>query len=206
MNLYQVFLSGGPVMWPLLLCSFIALTVVIERAMFWRKLDKNRDRTLMDEILTISENGNWEDVRDKSSPSKDHIIRILVVGILHRDYDMGRAMEAEAESMVQRMQGSMTVLDTLITIAPLLGIFGTVVGIINSFEMLAIETIADPKLVTAGIAQALLTTASGLGIAIVVVIPYNYFNARIAKAIHTMEKYATSLEVVYKTGKTREHP
>lgn len=193
-------------MWPLLLCSFIALTVVIERAMFWRKLDKNRDRTLMDEILTISENGNWEDVRDKSSPSKDHIIRILVVGILHRDYDMGRAMEAEAESMVQRMQGSMTVLDTLITIAPLLGIFGTVVGIINSFEMLAIETIADPKLVTAGIAQALLTTASGLGIAIVVVIPYNYFNARIAKAIHTMEKYATSLEVVYKTGKTREHP
>jgi len=206
LNLYQVFLSGGPVMWPLLLCSFIALTVVIERAMFWRKLDKNRDRTLMDEILTISENGNWEDVRDKSSPSKDHIIRILVVGILHRDYDMGRAMEAEAESMVQRMQGSMTVLDTLITIAPLLGIFGTVVGIINSFEMLAIETIADPKLVTAGIAQALLTTASGLGIAIVVVIPYNYFNARIAKAIHTMEKYATSLEVVYKTGKTREHP
>lgn len=191
-------------MWPLLLCSLIALTVVIERALFWRKLGQNRDRALMDEILSLSENGNWEDVREKSSTSKDHVIRILVVGILHRDYDMGKAMEAEAESTVQRMQGSMTVLDTLITIAPLLGIFGTVIGIINSFEMLAIETIADPKLVTAGIAQALLTTATGLGIAIVVVIPYNYFNSRIAKAVHTMEKYATSLEVVYKTGQTRE--
>lgn len=193
-------------MWPLLLCSLVALTVVIERALFWRKLGLHRDRKLMDEILSLSENGNWEDVREKTSTSKDHIIRILVVGILHRDYDMGKAMEAEAESIVQRMQGSMTILDTLITVAPLLGIFGTVVGIINSFEMLAIDTIADPKLVTAGIAQALLTTASGLGIAIVVVIPYNYFNSRIAKAIHTMEKYATSLEVVYKTGKTREHP
>ncbi len=191
-------------MWPLLLCSLIALTVVIERALFWRKLGKNRDRVLMDEILSLSENGNWEDVREKSSRSKDHVIRILVVGILHRDYDMGKAMEAEAESTVQRMQGSMTVLDTLITVAPLLGIFGTVIGIINSFEMLAIETIADPKLVTAGIAQALLTTATGLGIAIVVVIPYNYYNSRIAKAVHTMEKYATSLEVVYKTGQTRE--
>lgn len=206
MNFYQVFLTGGPVMWPLLLCSLIALTVVIERALFWRKLGKNRDRPLMDEILSLSENGNWEDVREKSSRSKDHIIRILVVGILHRDYDMGKAMEAEAESTVQRMQGSMTVLDTLITVAPLLGIFGTVIGIINSFEMLAIETIADPKLVTAGIAQALLTTATGLGIAIVVVIPYNYYNSRIAKAVHTMEKYATSLEVVYKTGQTRERP
>lgn len=193
-------------MWPLLLCSLTALTVVIERALFWRKLGKNRDRTLMDEILSLSENGKWEDVRKKSNQSKDHVIRILVVGILHRDYDMGKAMEAEAESIVQRMQGSMTVLDTLITIAPLLGIFGTVIGIINSFEMLAIETIADPKLVTAGIAQALLTTATGLGIAIVVVIPYNYFNSRIAKAVHTMEKYATSLEVVYKTGQSRERP
>ena len=205
MNLYHVFLTGGPVMWPLLLCSLIALTVVIERALFWRKLNQNRDRPLMDEILSLSENGNWEDVRVKSTQTKDHVIRILVVGILHRDYDMGKAMEAEAETTVQRMQRSMTVLDTLITVAPLLGIFGTVIGIINSFEMLAIETIADPKLVTAGIAQALLTTATGLGIAIVVVIPYNYFNSRIAKAIHTMEKYATSLEVVYKTGQKSEH-
>ena len=202
MNLYKVFLTGGPVMWPLLLCSLIALTVVIERFLFWRNLDRNQNKPLIDEILSLSETGSWENVRDKCGHSKDHIIRILVVGILHRDYDMGKAMEAEAETMVQRMQSSMTILDTLITVAPLLGIFGTVIGIINSFEMLAIENIADPKLVTAGIAQALLTTASGLGIAIIAVIPYNYFNSRIAKAIHTMEKYATSLEVVYKTGQT----
>jgi len=89
------------------------------------------------------------------------------------------------------------VLDTMITVAPLLGIFGTVLGIISSFEILGSGGIADPKLVTGGIAQALITTATGLGISIITVFPYNYFRSRIEHAIHVMEKYATSLEVVY---------
>ncbi len=92
----------------------------------------------------------------------------------------------------------MTVLDTMITVAPLLGILGTVIGIISSFKILGTAGIADPKLVTAGIAQALITTATGLTISIVTVFPYNYFKSRIENAIHVMEKYATSLEVVYK--------
>ena len=116
---------------------------------------------------------------------------------------MGRAMEAEAESILQQMNRSMPVLDTMITIAPLLGIFGTVLGIISSFEMLGTAGIADPKLVTAGIAQALITTASGRGIAIIAVIPYNYFNSRVDHAVHVMEKYATSLEVVYDKLETK---
>ena len=87
----------------------------------------------------------------------------------------------------------------------LLGIFGTVIGIINSFEMLGTAGIENPKAVTAGIAQALITTATGLGIAIFSVFPFNYFNSRIEKAAHTIEKYATSLEIVYeKLGDTEE--
>jgi len=85
----------------------------------------------------------------------------------------------------------------MITVAPLLGIFGTVLGIISSFQMLGASGIEHPQAVTAGIAQALLTTAAGLGIAILSVFPYNYFNARLATAAHEMEKYATSLEIVY---------
>lgn len=91
----------------------------------------------------------------------------------------------------------MTVLDTMITVAPLLGIFGTVLGIISSFKMLGAGGIANPKLVTGGIAQALITTATGLGISIITVFPYNYFKSKIENAIHVMEKYATSLEGVY---------
>ncbi len=197
MMLSEIIHSGGPVMWPLLACSVIVLTVVLERTMFWFFLERRRNRLLMDELLALAENSQWELIKEKTAGCRDHVIRVLIVGILHRDYDMGRAMEAEADVTVQNMQSFMPVLDTMITVAPLLGIFGTVLGIINSFEMLGTGSLADPKLVTAGIAQALITTAAGLGIALVAVIPYNYFNTRINKAIHVMEKYATSLEVVF---------
>ncbi|MCP4338464.1 MAG: MotA/TolQ/ExbB proton channel family protein [Desulfobulbaceae bacterium] len=184
-------------MWPLVLCSLIVATVIVERTIFWLNLERFRKRKLMDQILTLAESGKWEDIREKTKACKDHIIRILVVGMLHRDYDMVRAMEAETEMLLQRMHRFMLVLDTMITVAPLLGILGTVLGIISSFKMLGNQGIADPKLVTSGIAQALLTTAGGLIISIVALIPYNYFNSRIDRAIHVIEKYATSLEVVH---------
>ncbi len=198
MRIYEIMQSGGPVMWPLMVCSIAVLTVIIERALFWIGLERERNRVLMDEMLGLAETGQWTLIQKKTTDSQDHVIRLLGVGIVHREYDMGRAMEAEADLTVQRMSRYMPVLDTMITVAPLLGIFGTVLGIIGSFKILGASGIADPKLVTSGIAQALITTAAGLGIAIIAVIPYNYFNTRITRAIHVMEKYATSLEVVYK--------
>lgn len=197
MRIYEIIHSGGPVMWPLLLCSIAVCTVIVERSLFWFSIQRRRNRKLMDEVLTLAESGNWELIREKVTGCQDHIIRLLVVGLVHRDYDMGRAMEAEANLMLQRMNRFMPVLDTMITVAPLLGIFGTVLGIIASFKILGSSGIADPKLVTSGIAQALITTATGLGISIIAVIPYNYFNTRINRAVHVMEKYATNLEVVY---------
>jgi biopolymer transport protein ExbB len=125
------------------------------------------------------------------------VIRILISGILHREYSMVKAMEAAAADEITHMRRYMGVLDTIITIAPLLGIFGTVIGIIGSFDMLGSGGIDHPEAVTKGIAQALITTASGLGIAILTVFPFNYFNARIERAARFIEKYATSLEIVY---------
>ncbi len=197
-SIYNIIVSGGPVMWPLVLCSLIVVTVILERLFFWLALERYRNRKLMDKILALAESGKWQDIKEKTAGSKDHVIRILVVGILHRDYDMVKAMEAETETLLQRMNRFMPVLDTMITVAPLLGILGTVLGIISSFNMLGNEGVADPKLVTSGIAQALLTTAGGLIVSIVALIPYNFFNSKIDRAIHVIEKYATSLEVVYK--------
>ncbi|MCD6390040.1 MAG: MotA/TolQ/ExbB proton channel family protein [Desulfobulbaceae bacterium] len=185
-------------MWPLLACSIVVLTVIVERLLFWTQIKRKRNPKLMDEILHLAESGDWQQIKEKSSGCEDHVIRMLNVGILHREYDMSKAMEAEARHMVKNMSQFMTVLDTMITVAPLLGIFGTVLGIISSFEMLGVGGIADPKLVTGGIAQALITTATGLGISIITVFPYNYFKSRIENAIHVMEKYSTSLEVVYR--------
>ncbi len=189
--------AGGPVMWPLLGCSIIVLTVILERILFWLSLERKRTRKVMDHILELAESGSWDQIKEMAAGNTDHVIRVLIVGILHRNYDMGRAMEAESEHVLQRMNRFMPILDTMITVAPLLGILGTVLGIISSFKMLGSTGIADPKLVTTGIAQALITTATGLIISIVAVLPYNFFNSRIDYAIHVMEKYATSLEVVH---------
>ena len=205
MKLYTILAQGGPVMWPLLFCSLTVLTVVLERIFFWTGLEKKRDRALVDEVLALAEREDWQTIRTKTASSCDHVLRLLAVGILHRDYDMGRAMEAEAQLVVERMNRFMPVLDTIITVAPLLGILGTVLGIIASFNMLGRGDIADPGLVTGGIAQALITTATGLSIAIVAVIPYNYFQTRINRAIHVMEKYATSLEVVFDKAKREKN-
>jgi len=196
-RMIEIFEKGGPVMYPLLACSLMALTVIIERLIFWIGEDIRRDQKLVDRVLSLCQTGRWDEVRGTIGGSRDFVIRILVAGILHRDFSMAKAMESAAADEVKRMNRYMVVLDTMITVAPLLGIFGTVIGIINSFDLLGATGIEDPRAVTAGIAQALITTAAGLGIAILSVFPYNYFNSRISLAVTAIEKYATSLEIVY---------
>jgi biopolymer transport protein ExbB len=195
--MFDFFVKGGPVMYPLLACSIISLTVIIERILFWIREDMNRNHSLVDTVLELCQKGEWEEVRTRVAGSKDYIIRILVSGILHKEFSMTKAMETAATDEIKRMRKYLSILDTMITVAPLLGIFGTVLGIITSFELLGTSGIEHPQAVTAGIAQALITTASGLGIAILTVFPYNYFNSRAENAAIYIEKYATSLEIVY---------
>ena len=184
-------------MYPLLACSLIVMTVIFERCIFWMKIEVERNRSLVDEVLELCRCGNWDAVKQNTVGCKDFVVRIMITGILHRHFSMLKAMEAAAADEVQRMRRFMGVLDTMITVAPLLGIFGTVLGIITSFEMLGSAGIENPKAVTAGVAQALITTATGLGIAILSVFPYNYFNSKVERAALDIEKYATSLEIVH---------
>ncbi len=193
----ELFFKGGPLMYPLLACSIIVLTVIIDRTLFWFLSDRRRDPNLVNEVLELCRAGSWQAVREKVAGSRDYLIRILISGILHREFSMTKAMESAAADEIKKMRRFMNVLDTMITVAPLLGILGTVIGIIVSFEALGSRGIEHPETVTTGISQALITTAAGLGIAILSVFPYNYFNARIKDASLLIEKYATSLEIVY---------
>jgi len=193
----ELFLKGGPVMYPLLFLSIISLTVIIERSIFWIGVGMRRNQELLDEVLELCREGDWENIRVKAKGSKNYVIRVLISGILHREYSLSKAMESAAADEISRMGRFMGVLDTMITVAPLLGILGTVLGIIESFNMLDSFGIENPQAVTGGIAQALITTATGLAIAIITVFPYNYFNSLTEKAAKTIEKYATSFEIVY---------
>lgn len=193
----EIILKGGVVMYPLLVSSVCVLTIIIERAIFWFILNRRHNPQLITKVLESCQQGDWELVRKLTAGSKDYTIRVLVSGIVHRQFSMTKAMEVAAIQEIAKMRRGIGLLDTMITIAPLLGILGTVIGIILSFDMLAVQGIENPQAVTGGIAQALITTATGLSIAILAVIPFNYFNVKVEQAVQAMEQYATSLEIVY---------
>ena len=192
--------QGGIIMIPLILCSVASVAAIVERAFFWMSLRRRRDQKLLYEVLDLCAQQQWDAVREKTRGSRDYIIKILISGILHRDFSMSKAMEAAAAVEIKRMRRFMGVIDTMITAAPLLGILGTVTGIIVSFNAFGLSGLDDPRAVMGGISQALVTTAFGLGVAIFSVFPYNYFYSRIESAVADMESYAASLEIVFEKG------
>ncbi|MDO9515570.1 MAG: MotA/TolQ/ExbB proton channel family protein [Syntrophales bacterium] len=191
------FYQGGPVMYPLLFCSLVSLTIVIERGIFWVREKKRRDERLLDRFMSLVEKGDLEEARRLVADCHDSTIRVLVCGIVHREFSLKDALRMSADEEIARMKRYLPTLDTMITLAPLLGILGTVTGIIYSFNMLGSAGVENPAMITAGIGQALLTTAFGLAIAIFSLIPYNYFLSRIEKATQEMEKYGTTLEILF---------
>jgi len=193
----EYFFKGGPVMYPLLLCSVVSLTVIIERVIFWIREEKNRDRTLLNELMSLVEKGQFDEAKKRTLKARDYVIRTMVCGVVHRNFSLRDALQMSADEEIARMRRHLPILDTMITLSPLLGILGTVTGIIYSFNMLGTVGAEHPQLITVGIAQALITTAFGLTIAILSLIPYNYFVSKIEKAALEMEKYGTNLEIIF---------
>lgn len=198
--MWEIFQAGGPVMWPLLLCSVLSLTIILERAWFWARLDIDADTAAIEALLESFAACGAHGSQGGATPSWEKpggvVLSMLASGAAHAGFSSAKAMEAVALEAVKSMRRGMPVLDTIITIAPMLGILGTVTGIIASFDMLGQTGVEDPRAVVAGIAEALITTAAGLGISVATVFPYNYFNSRIENAQDTFEYYGTRLEIL----------
>ncbi|MHC4453133.1 MAG: MotA/TolQ/ExbB proton channel family protein [Planctomycetota bacterium] len=197
----NLILKGGPVMYPLLICSLISLTITIERIIFWSNEKRRMDRKLLDEIFGEIEKGFYEKAITLGNKSKDYMIKIVCYALTHHKSSRINMLEMAADDEIDRMKRGMAVLDTIITMAPLLGILGTVTGIIVSFDFLGKAGVEDPKAVTGGIAQALITTATGLTVALASIIPYNYFIVKLERAARNIEKCTTSFEIYHKEGK-----
>jgi biopolymer transport protein ExbB len=198
--MWELFQAGGPVMWPLLLCSIISLTVILERAYFWTRPDIADNRAAIDTMLEEYQRQGKLNPSDQNHPyhreRRGAIFRVLFAGMAHMGFAASKAMEAAALKEVRLMRRGMNILDTIITLAPMLGILGTVTGIISSFDILGQSGVEDPKAVVSGIAEALITTAAGLVISIAAIFPFNYFNSRIEDAQDLFEHYATRLEII----------
>lgn len=201
--MHELIIKGGPVMWPLLACSVVALAVVFERLAFWFAASLRKDQKLINRIFTLTEEGDFDTAAKEGETSKCMVSRILTAGLAHRNYGLGQSLEAAAMFEIEKMKRSLSVLDTIITLAPLLGILGTVTGIIGSFDLLGAAGLEDPKAVTGGIAQALVTTAAGLAIAIVALLPYNALTRKVEKVTRHIEQLVTCYEVTVQKGKEK---
>lgn len=196
MSLWELMEKGGPIMWPLLLTSLIAVTVVLERLFFVVRETSRRQPQVVADILYAMERNEVKQALAIGRDSRDFVARTLVQGIEHRQGSAVNALLNAASQELRRFNQGLTVLDTAITLGPLLGLLGTVTGMIRSFGLLGASELSAPMAITGGIAEALIATAAGLGIAIVALIPFNYLNARVEDARHEMEDASTRLELL----------
>jgi len=195
----EIFHKGGPIMWPLLAVSVVVLAVVIERFLFIVIERKNRDERVVGEMLTQIEKGHLDQATRVGADSKDFVARAVTYALTHREKSFSEAMLRAANWELKRFHRGLTILDTAITLAPLLGLLGTVTGMIRSFDMLGGSELGAPSAITGGIAEALIATAYGLGIAITGLLPFNYLNSREEEARLEMQDAASHIEIHLKS-------
>src|SRR5882724_942132 len=189
------FLKGGPVMWPILICAFVAVAVVGERTFWWCRESGKRDPQRLEQILAAVENSDISSAAKIADGSEDPIIRMIHRGLNHVHTSMQGALQLAAGLELQRAGRFLTVMDTLVTLAPLLGLLGTVTGLMRAFLNVGSAELAVVA-VTGGIGEALIATACGLGIAIFCLIPFNYFTGKVVRLQFELETAATNVEVM----------
>jgi biopolymer transport protein ExbB len=198
----KTFIQGGPIMWPILVTAVIAVAVFLERVFWWSRESRRRDSRRLDQILGKIEEGDVDGASALARNSEDPVIRMIWHGLNHVHCSMQGAMQMAAGIEIERAGRFLAVLDTLITLAPLLGLLGTVTGIMHSFNFVGNEELAAQK-VSGGIAEALIATACGLAIAMFCLIPFNYFQRRIERLRFELETQATNVEVMLEKLRAR---
>jgi biopolymer transport protein ExbB len=196
----DLFLKGGPIMYPLLLAGLVGVAVVAERLLWWVRVAGRRDPRAVAAALAAAEVGDWAAAEQAVAKSADPVARVLRAGLAHRTGAFEGAVQVASAAELREAARYIGVLDTLVTLAPLLGLLGTVTGIMGSFNSIGSDELAVAK-VTGGIGEALIATAAGLGIAIVTLLPLNVLSARLTGLQADLEAAATALQVAIQKGR-----
>jgi biopolymer transport protein ExbB len=192
---FDFLIKGGPVMAPILICAFVAVAVVGERTFWWLRESQRRDPKKLEEILAALENNDVPAAIKISDGSRDPVIRMIFRGLNHAHTSLQGALQLAAGIELERAGRFLTVMDTLVTLAPLLGLLGTVTGLMRAFLSVGKAELSVVA-VTGGIGEALIATACGLGIAIISLIPFNYFTGRMTRLQFELETAATNVEMM----------
>lgn len=199
MTAMELFKHGGPIMWPILVVSFLMITVAIERVMFIFRENSRRTPELVDKMLERVESDDIDGAVEMGKKSQDYVARILVYALTHREHSLGNAFTRAANQEMQRFGQGLPTLDTCVTAAPLLGLLGTVTGMMGTFAALnsgSGDIGSAATKITGGVAEALIATMCGLAIAIMGLLPFNYLNARQEEVRHEIEDASNSLEII----------
>jgi biopolymer transport protein ExbB len=198
----ELFSMGGPIMWLILVAAIVAVAVVGERTFWWWRESRKRDPQRLEQLLAALDNGDFHAASELARGSGDPVIRMIYHGMNHVHSSLQGALQVAAGVELQRAGRFLTVMDTLVTLAPLLGLLGTVTGIFMSFRGLGEAELAVQK-VSGGIGEALIATAAGLAIAIFSLVPFNIFTARLSRLQFELETAATNIEVMVGAAKQK---
>ncbi|HIU64892.1 MAG TPA: MotA/TolQ/ExbB proton channel family protein [Candidatus Avacidaminococcus intestinavium] len=181
------FLKGGLVMWPLLLCSIAVVTIAIERYLFYKEADSGN--LFADNFCEALDHNNLGKALEVADAGKGECARI-VASALRLEGNVARKstyMEAQAGLAIAKLREKLGYLGIIVTMAPLLGLLGTIVGMINSFSIFNLQA-GQPMAITGGIGEALIATATGLCVAILSLAVHSYFAQKLDTAITNMEQ------------------
>ena len=193
--MWEIVRAGGPLMWPIIACSIFALGIVVER--LWTLQEKRvipPDR--VQKVRQLLEAGQVTDKVIAALERDSPLGRVLAAGLANRHRSreiMMERLEDTGRHVVHELERFLNALGTIASISPLLGLLGTVTGIIKAFNAINAGGMGDARMLSGGISEALITTAAGLLVAIPALIAYRYLRARVDRIVIEMEKRAIEL-------------
>ncbi|SDE11055.1 MotA/TolQ/ExbB proton channel family protein [Sporomusa acidovorans] len=201
---FSVFHKGGPVMYLILACSLIVVSIGVERFLYFRKMNTDMHK-FIGQLTLLLEQSNWPAAGELCCKTQGVAAMVAAKGIGYWRCgcrNMESVLEGEASLAVANLRANLSHLDTIVTIAPLLGLLGTVVGMISSFSVMNIKA-GQPQAITGGVGEALVATASGLCVATLSMVVYSYFNHRLDQFITQIEQ--TCLVIIGHVKQEQDH-
>ncbi|MCH8845599.1 MAG: MotA/TolQ/ExbB proton channel family protein [Proteobacteria bacterium] len=203
----ELFKAGGLLMWPILICSVISLAIIFER--FWSLQEKRiTPKHLVTQVWQWAKVGHLNNQRIRDLRVASPLGRILAAGLVNRSHErevMKESIEEVGRHVAHTLERFLNTLGTIASISPLLGLLGTVIGMIKVFAVITTHGVGDASILAEGISEALLTTAAGLSVAIPTLMFHRYFRGKVDALVMTMEQEALKMVEVMQGLRENEY-